>query len=114
MPSGPQPLNRYVKIATIAEFEAVRFKKVRLLARNVAIFRDSDGTFFATEISCKHQNWDLTTGRFEGDIVTCPRHGWVYNIRTGDCLTHESTRLRRYGLQIDGDDIYITLLPLEE
>jgi nitrite reductase/ring-hydroxylating ferredoxin subunit len=105
---------QYVKIAKTTEFEDAWFKKVRLLARNVAIFKDTDGTFFATEISCKHQNWDLTTGKFEGHIVTCPRHGWVYNIRTGACLTHDSTRLRRYGLKIEGEDIYITLTPIEE
>lgn len=104
---------RYVKIAKVSDFDGVRYRKYKLLARNVAIFRDPDGSFFATEISCKHQNWDLTTGKFEGDIVTCPRHQWVYNVRTGDCLTHESTRLRKYGLRVEDDDVYITLLPVE-
>jgi len=105
---------QYVKIAKVTDFDDIRFKKFKILARNVAIFKDSEGVFFATEISCKHQNWDLTTGKFEGDIVTCPRHQWVYNIRTGDCLTHDSTRLRRYGLKVEGDDILITLTPIEE
>ncbi|MFA6245080.1 MAG: Rieske (2Fe-2S) protein [Candidatus Hydrogenedentales bacterium] len=105
---------QYVKIAKVTDFDEVRFKKFKLVARNVAIFKDAEGVFFATEISCKHQNWDLTTGRFEGDIVTCPRHQWVYNIRTGDCLTHDSTRLRRYGLKVEGEDIFITLTPIEE
>jgi len=68
--------SKYVKIAKVSEFEGLRFRKYSWLARNVAIFRDADGVFFATEISRKHQNWDLTTGRFDGDIVTCPRHGW--------------------------------------
>ena len=104
---------KYVKIAKVSDFAGVRYKKFSILARNVAIFKDANGDFFATEISCKHQNWDLTTGKFDGDIVTCPRHGWIYNVRTGDCLTHESTRLRKYGLRIEGDDILITLLPIE-
>ncbi len=105
---------RYVKIAKVSDFDGLRFRKYKLLARNVAIFRDPDGSMYATEISCKHQNWDLTTGKFTGDIVTCPRHGWVYNVRTGDCLTHESTRLRRYGLKVEGEEVYITLLPIED
>jgi len=105
---------QYVKIAKTSEFEKKSFKKVTLVARHVAIFKDKGGGYFATEISCKHQNWDLTTGKFEGDIVTCPRHGWVYNIRTGECLNQDSTCLRRYGVKVEGDDIYVTMLPIPE
>jgi len=105
---------QYVKIAKVSDFDGVRFRKYTILARNLAIFKDEEGGFFATEISCKHQNWDLTTGKFEGDIVTCPRHGWVYNIRTGDCLNQDSTRLRKYDVRVEGDDIYISLVPVED
>ena len=82
--------------------------------RSMAVSADS--RLLATAVNGRNavQVWDLTTGKFEGDIVTCPRHGWIYNVRTGDCLTHESTRLRRYGLKVEGDDVFITLLPIEE
>jgi nitrite reductase/ring-hydroxylating ferredoxin subunit len=103
----------FVKIANVSDFDNLRFKKFSVLARNLAIFKDADGSFFATEISCKHQNWDLTTGCFDGDIVTCPRHNWVYNIRTGECLNQDSTPLRHYGVKVEDDAIYITLKPIE-
>jgi nitrite reductase/ring-hydroxylating ferredoxin subunit len=103
----------YIKIAKVADFKGMRYRKYKILARNVAVFREPDGSFYAIEFNCKHQNWDLSTGKLEGDILTCPRHGWVYDVRTGDCLTHDSTRLRRYGLKVEGDDIYVTALPIE-
>lgn len=105
---------QYVKIVKLEEFGDGRFRKFTIMARNVAVFRREDGSFYALEFSCKHQNWDLSTGRMEGDIVTCPRHDWVYDISTGDCLTHDSTRLRSYGLKIEGGWIYVTLTPIEE
>jgi 3-phenylpropionate/trans-cinnamate dioxygenase ferredoxin component len=105
---------QFVKLAKVSDFDAARYKKFKLLARNLAIFKEPDGSFFATEISCKHQNWDLTTGRFDGDIVTCPRHQWKYNIKTGQCLTHDGARLRRYALKVEGDDIYVSLTPVED
>lgn len=105
---------KYVKMAKVSDFAHARCKSYKILARNVAIIKDSDGTFYATESSCKHQNWDLTTGRIEGDIAVCPRHGWTYNMRTGECLDHDSTPLRRYGCKVEGEDILVTLLPLEE
>ena len=104
----------YIKLAKVSDFDTVRIRSYRVIARNVGIVKDSDGTFFATEVSCKHQNADLITGRFRGDVVTCPRHGWTYDIRTGQCLNHDSTPLRRYGLRIEGDDIFVSITPVAD
>lgn len=104
----------FVKLATVSGFGPDRVRSFRVLGRYVGIVRDTDGSFYATEISCKHQNADLSRGRFEGDIVTCPRHQWKYNLRTGECLTHHSACLRRYPLRIEGDDILVCLHPEPE
>lgn len=104
----------YIKLAKVSDFDTVRIRSYRVLARNVGIVKDPDGTFFATEVSCKHQNADLTTGRFRGDVVTCPRHGWTYDIRTGECLNHDSTPLRRYGLRIEGEAILVSVKPIAD
>ncbi|MCP4642486.1 MAG: Rieske (2Fe-2S) protein [bacterium] len=105
---------QFVKVARVEDFDGRRFLKFKLLARNVAVFRDSDGSFFATEFSCKHQNWDLTSGRLEGDVITCARHHWAYNIRTGECLNHDSAPLRRYACKVEGDDVHVSLTPLTD
>jgi toluene monooxygenase system ferredoxin subunit len=105
---------QYLKIARVEDFKGIRFKRYTILARHVAIFKEPDGTFFATEISCKHQNADLTTGRFNGDIVTCPRHGWIYNIKTGQCLNQHSAKLRKHDLRIENGEIYISMFPISD
>ena len=104
----------YIKVAHVDDFRKKWIRSYRLLGRYVGIVKEADGSFYATEIMCKHNNVDLTTGKFKGDCVTCPRHGWVYNIKTGECITHRSTPLRRHGLKIEGGDIFVTIRPLEE
>lgn len=104
---------QYVKLAKVSDFAGRRMKSYTILARKIGIIREPDGSFYAIEVACKHQNADLTQGRVDGDEVTCPRHGWVYNIRTGHCLTHNSAKLRRHDLKIEGDDIYVSLHPIE-
>jgi nitrite reductase/ring-hydroxylating ferredoxin subunit len=104
---------KWVRLAKVSAFEGVRWRSYSVMARKVAIVRRPDGSFYAIEASCKHQNWDLTTGEVKGNIVTCPRHFWKYDIETGHCLTHDSTRLRRYALKVEGDDIYVSLTPVE-
>ncbi len=105
---------KFIRIAHVDDFARQPYRSFSVLARKVGVFKDKDGSFFAREVACKHQNWDLTTGPVKGDILTCPRHGWAYNIRTGECLNHDSTPLRRYALKVEGDEIYISLLPVEE
>lgn len=103
----------YVKLARVQDFKHTRIRSYRLLARPVGIIKQRDGSFIATEVGCKHENADLTQGRMEGDVVTCPWHGWKYNLVTGECLRGSSACLRRHGLKIEGDDIYVSLRPLE-
>ena len=109
MTDSPQ----FIKLATVGDFAGTRIKSYSILARAVAIVKDPAGSFWATEIGCKHNNFDLTNGKFKGDEVRCPRHGWVYNIRSGQCLNQKSAPLRRHELEVRGDDIYVSLQPIE-
>lgn len=104
----------YVKLAKVQDFKNTRIKSYRLLARPVGIIKQKDGTFFATEIGCKHELADLSQGRMDGDVVTCPWHGWKYNLVTGECLWGSKVCLRRHAIRIEGDDIYVSLRPIED
>jgi nitrite reductase/ring-hydroxylating ferredoxin subunit len=105
---------QYVKIAKVADFDGVRVRTFKILARTVGVVKDPDGTFYAIEFDCKHQNANLGTGQIRGDVVTCPRHGWTYNIRSGVCLNQRSAPLRRYALKIEDEDIYVSLRPTQD
>ena len=104
----------YVKVAKVADFENCRIKSFKLLARPVAVVKEPDGSFYAIQAGCKHQNADLTAGRIKGDLVVCPWHGWRYNLRTGECLWGSEAKLLRHGLRVDGDDIYVSIRPAEQ
>ncbi len=103
---------QFIKLAKAGDFSETRIKSFQVLGKYIAIVREPDGSFYATEIACKHNNADLTTGRFEGDMVTCARHGWKYNIRTGECLNQRSTPLRRHALKREGEDLLVSMTPI--
>jgi nitrite reductase (NADH) small subunit len=50
--------------------------------RVVALF-NVDGNFFALDGVCPHQGGPLGKGCLAGNIVTCPWHGWQYDVTTG-------------------------------
>jgi nitrite reductase/ring-hydroxylating ferredoxin subunit len=83
-----------------------------LLGRHVGFFRDERGEPHAMEVTCRHQNGDLTLGERCGTLVTCPRHGWVYDLATGACLTEPWARLRRYAVREEAGVVWIDPTPL--
>jgi len=104
----------YIKAADVNEFKNNRIKSVTILGRKVGIIKGLNSEFHAIEVSCKHQGADITRGHISGDVATCPRHGWKFDLGTGECLNHNASKLKKYGLKIEGDVIRITSKPLPE
>lgn len=104
----------FIKLAKVNDFEDKHIKSYTIMGKKVGIVRQGRGDYFAIEVGCKHQNADLTKGSIDGFVVTCPRHGWKYDLQTGNCLNHESHKLRRHSLKIEDGNIYISLLPEDE
>ena len=69
----------------IAESESVpdgQGREVVVGGEIVAVFRDR-GELFALDGMCAHQGGPLARGHVNGGCVTCPWHGWQYELRTG-------------------------------
>lgn len=67
------------------------------------------GQVVATQGQCPHAQGPLHEGEVEGATLTCPWHGWTFDLDTGDCAEDETMHLKRYPVRIDGDDVYVTL-----
>ncbi len=51
----------------------------------VAICR-VEGVVHAVSGSCPHAQGPLADGSLDGAVLTCPFHGWGFDVRTGHCL----------------------------
>lgn len=48
-----------------------------------------NGTFFVLDGICPHAGGPLGKGALRDNIVTCPWHGWQFDVSTGQhCLNH--------------------------
>jgi nitrite reductase/ring-hydroxylating ferredoxin subunit len=104
----------FIRLAHVRDFANTRIKSFRMLGRLIAIVREPDGSFWATEIACKHQNADLVSeGLWRGDEVICKRHGWKYNFRTGQCLNQNSAPLRRHELKVIAGELHVSVQPVD-
>ncbi|QAR33541.1 Rieske (2Fe-2S) protein [Geovibrio thiophilus] len=106
----------FIKAAKTEDFTGTSWKAVKILAKNIGIFKRDDGSFYAMEISCKHQQANLLTNGLpkSGSVIKCHRHGWEYDLSTGRCLTHPDgySDLRFYELKVENGAIFISAAPL--
>ncbi len=81
---------------------------VKLGDDNVAIF-NTGGRFYAINNACPHQGGPLSEGTLAGEVITCPWHGWQYNLKSGCPIA--TPKVRTYPLRLDGDVIQIAIAP---
>lgn len=69
-----------------------------------------NGTIYAFGDSCRHEGGPLSAGLLIDDTVTCPWHGWTYNVRTGKSIVPPiGLRIPTYQVVIEGDDVFLEL-----
>jgi nitrite reductase/ring-hydroxylating ferredoxin subunit len=65
------------------------------------------GKFCAISGICAHQAGPLGEGELEGQVVTCPWHGWQYDVTTGKVAQKPSLGVDSYPVEVRGDDIFV-------
>ena len=73
---------------------------------DVALFRRG-AEVFAIGNECAHKGGNLCDGRVEGDIVTCPLHGWEFDLRSGACMTIPGESVPRFAATVEDGGIYL-------
>jgi len=66
-----------------------------------------DGKFYAINNTCLHRGGPLGQGAMNGKVVTCPWHGWQYDVTTGKVTQNPSVGVDCYPLEVRGEDIYV-------
>lgn len=60
-------------------------KAVRLLGKDLVLFRDEAGRYGLLDRDCPHRGAYLSYGRLEDGGIRCPFHGWLFDV-DGACL----------------------------
>lgn len=96
-----------VRVAKTSEIPPGAAKIVVVLGHPVALF-NVGGSYYAISNICLHRGGPIGEGTLDGPVVTCPRHGWEYDVRTGRNIGNPAARLRTFAVRIDGDDVLVS------
>ena len=101
-------MSNFVRVASISDLKHGENKVVFIEDEEIALF-NVDGEFFAISNSCPHRGGPLGDGTLEGDIITCPLHGWRFNVKSGMNEVMPNVKVQCYQVKIEGNDILISL-----
>ena len=98
----------FVKMATLVELPPGTTKEVEHDGRIYALF-NVDGQISAIDGICQHQGGPLAEGIIDGTIVTCPWHGWQFDVRTGQSTLGIRIRQAVFEVKLDGGDVLVAV-----
>jgi nitrite reductase/ring-hydroxylating ferredoxin subunit len=100
----------FVRVARVSDIRPGRGRTVKIGLREVGLYV-IDGRIHAVDGVCPHMRGPLAEGRLAGAEVTCPWHGWRFDVTTGACLdpARSWARLRVHEVRIEGDDVLVAL-----
>ena len=98
----------WVRVTSVENVPLREGRAVRVGDDEIAIFNLGD-RFVATENSCPHRGGPLAEGMLSQCIVTCPWHGWQFDVTTGALVQDPTTGVARHDARVVGDEIQVRL-----
>jgi len=98
----------FVRAVAASEIAVGGVREVDVNGKALAI-ANVGGQFHAIDNTCLHRGGPLGEGLLEGTIVTCPWHGWQYDVTTGKVSQNPSVGVACYPVEIRGADVFVDL-----
>ena len=96
----------FVRIARKDDIPAGSVREFQVDGLTVAIANVGD-KFYAVNNTCLHRGGPLGQGLLQGVAVTCPWHGWQYDMTSGKLVTNQAIGVKTYKIEARGSDLWI-------
>ena len=98
---------QFIRIVSADDLAPGKAKCVEVAGKTLALF-NLDGTFYAIDNTCTHRGGPLSEGELEGNEVTCPWHGGIFNVTTGAVVGGPPpSNVASYPVRVHGADIEV-------
>jgi len=98
----------FLRTAKTEEVPPGTIREFALEGKVVAV-ANVGGKLFAINNVCLHRGGPLGEGELEGQHVTCPWHGWQYDVTSGKLTTNPAVGVETFPVEVRGDDIFIDI-----
>ncbi len=98
------------RAASLEELRAAGRLVVHLDGHTICLLQD-EGEVYAVDNRCPHMGFPLHRGSVADGILTCHWHHARFDLCTGGTFDEWADDLRRFSVELEGDDVYVDLTP---
>lgn len=117
------------KVGTISDIKGKEALIVEIDKTSIGIYKH-EGEYFAYRNVCSHQGGPACEGDLLGNVesrvspegarlgeyqssdkfnITCPWHGYEYDLKTGICRADKRFRLKSFEVVVEGNDLKVRI-----
>ena len=96
------------KVGRVEDIPPGTIRAVEVDEQEIAI-ANVGGEFYATQGHCLHLSGPLGDGRLEGKTLSCPWHGWQYDVRTGKNEFDHAIQLQTFEVKVEGGEVRVAI-----
>ena len=105
---------QYLKVLLTDEVKEGEKKRITL-GNKVLLLTNVQGKYHAIDDRCPHNGGSLYDGVLNGDIIKCPKHGTMFDVKNGKVVEKgkilfirlKVSDTRAYPVKVEGSDILI-------
>ena len=102
-------MGEFVRVAASGEIPKGEGRVFEVGGRQVAVFNCGGGKFYAIDNVCRHQGGPLGEGELEGTVVTCPWHGWTYDVTSGVSPDDKDCNVPKYEVRVEAGAVLVAV-----
>lgn len=106
--ADPEPtgLEGWTAVATLEDLPDGEVMEAMVGDRALALARVGDDVYALDDL-CPHAGGPLGDGTLEGCELTCPWHGWTFDVSTGQCTMDPSLKAGTVEAKVHGGQVYV-------
>ena len=98
---------RRVRVARLEDLPAGRPLPIDVDGAAVLVVRAGNAVYACGAV-CAHKGGPLADGKLSGTRLACPWHGWMYDVRTGDCVfPGRGARVPTFDIVVEAGEVWI-------
>lgn len=106
----------FTSIAKKSEIPKSGMKSFNISGKDILIIRQGE-KYYAIDRYCSHMGGDLSKGEIKKNIITCPKHGSRFDIKSGKSISgpkigflkFKTKDIQKYELKTEGEQILLNI-----
>ena len=98
----------FVRTVKVGEVPPGKIRELHVEGKALAV-ANVGGKIYAVNNTCLHRGGPLGQGALEGKVVTCPWHGWQFDVTNGKVVQNPAAGVDCYPTEVRGEDIFVDI-----